>query len=116
MLRLYVNGWLISFATAANTTTAAADTDAADAAAAAAEYTMRNGQTGDLSLIIRFKFYAFQMINVEYVSSHSIALFLYPLQSALANKRMAQNLSCELFECMYMRMDKHVESITVNSL
>lgn len=47
--------------------------------------TMRNCETGDLSLIIRFTFYAFQMINANERS--------YDRQQ----KNCQRNLSCELF-------------------
>lgn len=76
--------WLIAVAAATT-----------NAVAAAAECTMRNRKTGDLSLIIRFTFYAFQMINAN-VFSPSFAL-VHAGTKKPDNKRMAQNLSCELF-------------------
>lgn len=59
------------------------------------QYTMRNCETGDLSLIIRFTFYAFQMINVSMVGIAGRFVRSVPLQSLCVHKGMAQNLSCE---------------------
>lgn len=79
-------------------------------AAAAAECTIRNRKTGDLSLIIRFTFYAFQMINAN-VFSPSFAL-VHAGTKNLTTKGWHKICHVNFLD---MRMDKHVENITVET-